>query len=369
VPRQIEVALRIAIFLNWRSDAFQIVTQARVARTLAERLQASEVVTTVDMSSRLSKPDIDALLKEGILPGLDAGARLANTVSGLSPVPRPIVMDKLPRGVAEMRYNRVDRDPLALDLGVRTPVSIPRDGEVDCKDADLWLTADRGSLGQVFPVRPVVLTFHPLADRLRTTADAEAGFAKRVQYLEAAGVICAPGSTETAVQRFGLDRSRLVEHDFGTAHRQSGGRSVLVIASDAKAEKELLEALSGKDKEPDPSTEVVVATPSESSLDHQGVRVTHVLPGGRRKLWSSYVIPDSFSAAASLLERADAIVLDGAVSESAFAVARWIDEGRLVSIPAADIETQLSDWPNLTSLPLSLAERTRVAIGQLESGR
>ena len=361
--------MRIAIFLNWRSDAFRVVTQARVARTLAEMLQGTELITTVDMSSRLSTPDINALLKEGIFPGLDAGARLGSAVSGLGHVPRPVVMDKLPRGVAETRYHRVDRDPLALDLGVSSPVSIPRDGEVDCKDADLWLTADWTSLRQVFPVRPVVLTFHPLADRLRSTIDAETGFAKRMQYLEAAGVICAPGSADLAVRRFGLSRDKLVEHDLGTMRRQPGGRTVLVVPSDLDAEKALLAALSGKDDDAARGPEVIVATPSDSSLDQAGVKVTHVKPGGRRKQWTSYVIPDSFNAAASLLERADAIVVDGAVSESAYAVARWVDEGRLVVIPASDIETRLGEWPNLTSLPLSLAERTRVAISQLEAGR
>lgn len=361
--------MRIAIFLGWRSDPFRLVTQAKVARTLAQQLRGSELVTTVDMSSQLSKPNVEALLTEGIVPGMNAGARLGNAVRELGQVIRPIVMDEIPRGVAETRYHRIERDPQDLDLGVRSPVSIPRDGAIDCKDAELWLTPDWTSQRQVYSVRPVVLTFHPLADRLQSTASAQAGFAKRMQYLEAAGIICSPGSADLAVRRFGLDRDKLIEFDLNPTRRRMGGRRVLVIPEHETAEQELLKALSGKDREADTSVELVVALPLGPSTGNQGVRVTHVKPGSRRKTWESYVVLDGLSTAASLLEKADAVVVDGDLSDRAFAIARWVDEGRIVVIPEPDTASDLSGWPRLTPLALSLADRTRTAMSRLEAGR
>lgn len=329
-----------AALLEWDASPFAIAEQARTAFALAASTGSSGCVLTIDVTQLLAEPTPARICALGPDLAQRNADQLATLLDKRGVATRPIVMESAPRSVYDRRYRRSERPDSPGDLGSHFAAWIARDGNIDLKDAPLWLLPDWADSKMVYAVRPIATTFHMLADLLSPTTTPQAAFAKRMRFQEAALIACPVDQVALAQARLGASSERLIV----LAPRQGATGSAtsdFLVLTHSHGETETAVSVIDKLRRTGKAGAAVVAEALTGGLGVMTVRQI----SARGSNWIKRTTQTPLTIAKRLIDQAKFIAVLGDASPMAYAIAHWIDAGKTVSFQTPLPSSVFTRWP------------------------
>ncbi len=337
---------RLAVLLDWASDPFCFYEQMRTAFRFAQDFEYNNRVFGIEfgVTDKPTPADILAIGEQRLsAPAAALEAGFPKHAASF----RPLMYETGTRASLDTRYQRINADAAAGDLGANSVWRVPRDGAIDFKDADLWLLPDWVSEHKVYPARPIATTYHPLADLLTPAQTVESAFSKRMLHQTATLTAVASHHLDFVRKRFGLSAARAAAWRSPAAASSEPNRRILVISdnvSDTETAKTLIERQATRR-----NAAPVLATIAEvqRSGPQGAIRTVELDSTSRQRSWVAKTKIASLAIVREALAQAQSIALMADPGPRAFAIANWIEQGRQVAFYTSMPEQTFQRWPNV----------------------